>query len=76
MAGLYIRLQQTFQKCTGCDGPCGSIAMKSYPSPKVRGGDGERQAVTAQEWPSYPTSEVRGGGPKELPRGQEELPNT
>ena len=35
MTGLYIQLQQTFQKCPGCDGLCGSKAVKSYPSPKV-----------------------------------------
>ena len=54
---------------------CRSVAVRSYPLPKVRGSDREHQAVTAQEWRprgasphprsrvmaerNYPTSEVR-----------------
>ena len=71
------RLQRTAQKRT-----CRSTAERSYPSPKVRGGDREYQAATAQEWPggatprprsgavaqtSYRMPEVKGGGRQELP---------
>ena len=64
------------------------MAVRSHPSPKVRGSDGERQAATAQErWPrgasprprsgavaekNYPTSEVRGPAREELPHLQGE----
>ena len=55
-------------------------AREELPTPKVRGGNRERQAATAQEWTrgatpcprsgavavrSYPTPEVRGGGREE-----------
>ena len=33
-----FRRTSTNQKCGGCDGPRGSAAERSYPSPKVRGG--------------------------------------
>ena len=32
----------------GCSRPPRSVAVRRYPSPKVRGRDGERQAATAQ----------------------------
>ena len=59
-------------------------AVKRYPTPKVRGGDGEHQAAKAQERPrgaipgprsgaagkrSYPMSEFS-GGPEEPPSTQ------
>ena len=62
-----------------------SVAKRSYPLPKVRGGDRECQAASAQERPrgatphprsraatkrNYSTSEVRGGGQEELPHVQ------
>ena len=57
----------TAQKRSGCSGPRRSKAVRSYPSPKVRGGDGERQAVmTGAAVRSYPTSEARGGGREKL----------
>ena len=46
------------------------MPVRSYPSPKVRGGDRERQAATVQEQPRGATSEVRGGGLQELPHVQ------
>ena len=62
------------------------MAVKSYPSPKVRDSDQERQAATAQErWlrgasphprsgaaavRNYPTPEVRGPSREELPHLQ------
>ena len=61
----------------GCNGPHRSMAVKSHPSPKVRGGDPGPQATTVQEWPrgaiqclrsrvaakrSNPTSKVRSSG--------------
>ena len=62
----------------------GSAAQRSYPIPKVRGGERERQAATAQERPrgttprlrsgwrlkELPTSEVGGGGREEQPHIQ------
>ena len=39
----------TTQKRACCDGPRRSVAVRSYPSPRVRGGDPEHQAATAQE---------------------------
>ena len=56
-------LQRTAQKLAVCDSPCRSMALRSYPSPKVRGSDRECQAVTAQERrprgaSPCPTSEV------------------
>ena len=57
-------------------------AERSYPKPKVRGGDQERQAATGQEQPrgatpcpksgaaakrSYPMPKVRGCGQEEQP---------
>ena len=69
-------------KLSGCDGPCRSVAVRSYPSSKVRGSYLESQAATPQErWlggtsprpksgaaaeRSFPTSEVRGSGREEL----------
>ena len=32
------QLRPTTQKPTSCDGPCRSVAERSYPLPKVRGG--------------------------------------
>ena len=62
------------------------MALRSYPSPKVTGSDGERQAATAQERRqrgasphpksgavaerNYPTLEVRGPATEELPHLQ------
>ena len=43
---VYIYI---YWKCAGCDGPCKSVAVRSYSSPKVRGSDQEHQAVTMQE---------------------------
>ena len=74
------RLGHTAQKHTGCHALRRSLAMRTHPSPKVRGGDREHQASTAQEQPrgatphprsgaaaemSYPTPEVRGDGQEE-----------
>ena len=74
------------EKCAGCDGPRRSIAVRSYPSPKVRGSDQECQTAAAQEWRSrgasprlrsgavaersFPTPEVRGPAQDELPQLQ------
>ena len=49
------------QKGTSCDRPHRSVAMRSYPSPKVRGGDQERQAATAQKRPRGATPHLRSG---------------
>ena len=48
------------------------MTVRSYPSPKARGGDLECQAVTAQERRrgASPLSEVRGGGQEEQPHLQ------
>ena len=61
------------------------MAERSYPSPKVRGGDRECLAASAQEQPrgaaprarsgvvterSNPTSKVMGGGQEEQPHVQ------
>ena len=62
------------------------MALRSYPSPKVTGSDGECQAATAQERQqrgasphpksgaaaerNYPTPEVRGPAIEELPHLQ------
>ena len=45
----------------GCDRPCRSVAKRSHLSPKVRGGDGECQAATAQEWSRGATPHPRSG---------------
>ena len=70
------------QKHTSYDGSHRSVAERNYPLPKVRGGDQECQAASAQEWPkgatpcprsgvaaemSYPAPKVRGGGLEEQP---------
>ena len=50
-----------------------SAAERSYPTPKVRGGDREGQAAMVQPGAakrSYPTSEDRGGGREEQPHIQ------
>ena len=49
-------------KRAGCDGPCRSMAERSYPSPKVRGGDRECQDVKAQERLRGATPRPRSGG--------------
>ena len=46
----------------GCDGPRRSVAVRSYPSPKVRGSEWERQAATAQERRPEELPHVRGQG--------------
>ena len=67
-------------------GPRRSVAVRSYPSPKVRGSDRERQEATVQEprlrgasacprsgaaaERNYPTPEVRGPVREELPHLQ------
>ena len=51
----------TLQKRAGCDGPCRSVAKRSYSSPKVRGSDRECQAAMAQEWPRGATPRLRSG---------------
>lgn len=45
----------------GCDRPRRSVAVRSYPSPKVMGGDLERQAATVQEQPRGTTPRPRSG---------------
>lgn len=77
---------QTTQKCTGCDGPRRSVVERSYPLPKVRGGDRESQAESAQEQPrgatqclrptaatesSYPTPKVRAAAKRSNPTSKE-----
>ena len=70
----------------GCDGQRGNVALRSHPSPKVKGSDRERQAATVQERQlrgasprprsgasaerSYPIPKVRGPAPEELPHLQ------
>ena len=53
LKSLYYR-KWTVQKGAGCDGLCRSMAERSYPLPKVRGGGLEEQphihgAVAVQE---------------------------
>ena len=79
------RLGRTAQKCAGCHALHRSLAERTHPSPKVRGGDPEHQASPAQERRrgatprprsgaaaemSYPTPEVRGSGQEEQPHVQ------
>ena len=53
-------------KRAGCNGPWGSVAVRSYPSPKVIGSDPERQAATAQErWPRGASPRPRSGAAAE-----------
>ena len=51
----------TVQKSAGCDGPRKSVAQRSYPMPKVRGGNREHQAVKAQERPQGAIPRLRSG---------------
>ena len=75
---LTINERQTPQKLTGCDGPCRSVAKRSYPSPKVKGVTAQQQPRGATSCPtsgaaakrSYPTPEVRGGTREEQPHIQ------
>ena len=69
------------QKGTGCDGLCRSMAERSYPSPKVRGGGLEEQPhvhgeLAAQEGREellqVPGQEGRLGGDT-LVQGKEQL---
>ena len=79
---LRINLPKETQKRASCDRLHKRMALSSYPSPKVRCGDQEHQAATAQEWPtgtsprprsgeeaerSCPTYEIREGRREELP---------
>ena len=75
-----------FCQHAGCNGPHGNMALRSHPSPKVKGSDRECQAATAQERQlrgasprprsgaaaerSYPIPKVRGPAPEELPHLQ------
>ena len=53
---------------TGCDGLRRSMAERSYPSPKVRGGNQVPGCIgTGAAKRSYSMSEVRGSGQEELP---------
>ena len=48
---------------SGCDRPRRRMAVRSYPSPKVRGSNPEGQAATAPEWrPRRATPLPRSGG--------------
>ena len=74
------------KKRPGCNGPCRSLTVRSYPLLKVRGSDRECQVVTAQErrpkgasppprsWvaaeKSYHMPEVRDSGQEEQPQLQ------
>ena len=78
-------LRQTMQKYADCKGLRRSVAERSYPSPYVRGGGWECQAVRAQEWlrgaiprprseatarRGYPTPQVRGNSWEDQPNIQ------
>ena len=59
-------LRRTTQKGSGCDGPCRSMAERSYPTPEVRGGGREEQphiqvAVAVGAKRTYSTFKVRRG---------------
>ena len=63
------------QKCSGCDGPCRSVAERRYPSPEVRGGgreelphiQGERLHGCRRAERSYSMFKVSRGGHEEIP---------
>ena len=62
---IWLFSNQNFlskQECAGCDGPLRSLAVRSYPSPKVRGSDRERRSGSQEELPH-----IQGQG--QQPRG-------
>ena len=60
MVNLCEKLISCITKA-GCDGPCRSMAERSYPTPEVRGSGWERQAATTQERPRGATPCPRSG---------------
>ena len=65
-----------WQKRASCDGPRRSVAERSYPSPKFRGGSQVElpyAEVTGGCWEELPQPKVRGSGQEELPHIQRAL---
>ena len=71
----YDQPRQHIRSLESLDGPCRSMAEKSYPLPKVRGSGREEQPTSKEQWlcgrrraeRSYSTFKVRSGGGEEIP---------